>query len=42
MQFTSEKTIDGVVQRDFQIEVEGERVPCAIWSARGATPRPPP
>jgi len=40
MEFTKEKAIEGAVQRDFSIEVDGERVPCVIWSARDASPAP--
>lgn len=36
MEFTKEKEIDGVMQRDFSIDVEGETVPCVIWSPRDA------
>ena len=31
MKFTREKVIDGVVQRDFQIQVSEETVPCVIY-----------
>lgn len=41
MAFSKEKIIDGVLQRDFQIEVAGESVPCVIYAREGATgPRP--
>lgn len=41
MEFKKEKTVDGVVQRDFEIEVNGETVPCAIWAPESANgPRP--
>jgi len=36
MNFTKEKEIDGVVQRDFGIEVGGEQLPCVIWAPKGA------
>lgn len=36
MKFTKEKTVDGVVQRDFVVECEGETVPCVIWAPEGA------
>ena len=36
MQFTKEKEIDGVMQRDFTVEYEGEKVPCVIWSPKAA------
>ncbi|MGD8417586.1 MAG: hypothetical protein PVH91_11050 [Pseudomonadales bacterium] len=32
MQFTKEKMIDGVSQRDFSVEVDGRTVPCVLWS----------
>lgn len=35
--FTREKEIDGVVQRDFAIDVDGEPVPAVIYSKEGAT-----
>lgn len=41
MKFTKEKTVEGVVQRDFRIEVNGDTVPCVIWAQEGARgPRP--
>lgn len=41
MEFTKEKLVDGVIQRDFSVSVNGETVPCAIWSPVDATgPRP--
>lgn len=32
MEFTDEKVIEGVSQREFTIEVKGEVVPCVIWT----------
>lgn len=41
MQFKREKTIEGVVQRDFDLEVAGATVPCVLWAPRDAEgPRP--
>lgn len=41
MEFTKEKLIDGVVQRDFALQVAGETVPCVLWAPRDAAgPRP--
>ncbi len=41
MEFKKEKNVDGVVQRDFDIEVSSETVPCVIWAAEGVRkPRP--
>lgn len=41
MEFTKEKTIDGVVERLFEIQVNGETVPGVVWVKEGATgPRP--
>jgi len=41
VEFKKEKIVDGVVQRDFDIAVAGETVPCVIWAAEGARrPRP--
>lgn len=40
MEFTKEKVIGGAVQRDFGLEVDGERVPCVLWSPREARPAP--
>jgi pimeloyl-ACP methyl ester carboxylesterase len=41
VRFTGETTENGVVQRDFELEVGGERVPGVLWSPAGATgPRP--
>ncbi len=41
MKFKKEKLLDDVVQRDFDLEVAGEKVPCVIWSPKGASgPRP--
>jgi cephalosporin-C deacetylase-like acetyl esterase len=38
--FTKEKIIDDVAQRDFCVEVNGETVPCVVWSpAQAAGPR---
>lgn len=31
MTFSTEKTIDGVVQHDFSVTVGEENVPCVIW-----------
>lgn len=36
MHFTKEKEIDGVLQRDFVIEVAGEEVPCVLWAPADA------
>ena len=41
MKLTKEKIIDGVVQRDFELVVAGERVPCVLWApldAAGSRP----
>ncbi len=35
--FTKEKDLGGVIQRDFEIEVNGETVPCVIWAPATAT-----
>ncbi|MFI5307959.1 MAG: alpha/beta hydrolase [Polyangiales bacterium] len=41
MKFTKDKIVDGVLQRDFDLEVAGETVPCVIWAPRDAEgPRP--
>jgi dienelactone hydrolase len=41
MKFKREKTIDGVLQRDFDLQVAGETVPCVLWAPRDAEgPRP--
>ena len=41
MQFTKEKVDKGVVEREFDIEVSGERVPAVIWAPQDASgPRP--
>jgi pimeloyl-ACP methyl ester carboxylesterase len=41
MEFSKEKVVDGVIQRDFAVAVDGETVPCAIWSPQDAKgPRP--
>lgn len=37
MKFTKEKSVDGVVQRDFVVEAGGESVPCVIWAPQDAT-----
>jgi dienelactone hydrolase len=37
MKFTKEKEINGVMQRDFAVEVDGRSVPCVLWSPRDAT-----
>ncbi|MCB1692830.1 MAG: hypothetical protein KDI19_08695 [Pseudomonadales bacterium] len=37
MNYTKEKEIDGVLQRDFAIEVGGETVPCVIWLPKDAS-----
>ncbi|HWD26667.1 MAG TPA: hypothetical protein VG387_05855 [Rhizomicrobium sp.] len=40
-QFTREKSEDGVTERLFDLTVDGERVPAAIWAPEGASgPRP--
>ena len=39
--FTKEKVIDGVVQRDFIVEVNGETVPCVIYANEGAEGKRP-
>ena len=36
MEFKREKLIDGVLQREFDLEVAGETVPCVVWSPRDA------
>lgn len=36
MEFTKEKAIEDVIQRDFVVEVEDEAVPCVIWAPRDA------
>jgi dienelactone hydrolase len=41
LRFTSEKTADGVVERMFAVEVEGESVPGVLWVAAGARGRRP-
>jgi len=39
--FTRERTVDGVTERLFDLTVAGERVPAVIWSPEGASgPRP--
>jgi len=38
MDFKQHKTIEGVARRDFDIEVAGENVPCAIWAPEANTP----
>jgi len=41
MEFTKERLIDSVLQRDFQIEVNAETVPCVLWAPEDAQkPRP--
>ena len=41
MQFTKEKLIEGVLQRDFELQVAGETVPCVLWVPPDAVgPRP--
>jgi pimeloyl-ACP methyl ester carboxylesterase len=41
MQFTRERTLDGVTERLFALTVDGERVPAVIWTPEGAAgPRP--
>jgi dienelactone hydrolase len=41
LRFTSEKIVDGVVERMFAVEVEGESVPGVLWVAEGTRrPRP--
>jgi pimeloyl-ACP methyl ester carboxylesterase len=41
IEFTREKTVDGVTERLFDLTVAGERVPAVIWSPEGASgPRP--
>lgn len=37
MKFTKEKEINGVMQRDFVVEVDGGSVPCVLWSPRDAS-----
>lgn len=40
-EITREKTVEGVTERLFEIEVKGERVPGVIWTPEGAAgPRP--
>jgi pimeloyl-ACP methyl ester carboxylesterase len=41
MRFTAESTDNGVVARDFELEVAGERVPGALWAPADATGRRP-
>jgi len=36
MQFTKEKEISGVMQRDFSVEVDGQSVPCVLWAPAAA------
>ncbi|MEX2326930.1 MAG: hypothetical protein WD558_04305, partial [Pseudomonadales bacterium] len=36
MEFTKEKEIDGVLQRDFQVDVDGQQVPCVLWAPKDA------
>jgi len=41
MKFKKEKVVDGVLQRDFDLEVAGATVPCVLWTPSDATgPRP--
>lgn len=41
LEFTKEKVIEGVVERLFDFEVNGERVPGVVWVKEGASgPRP--
>ncbi|MGA0599762.1 alpha/beta hydrolase [Caulobacter sp. KR2-114] len=41
MAFTRERAVDGVVERLFELTVDGERVPAVIWAPEGAAgPRP--
>jgi pimeloyl-ACP methyl ester carboxylesterase len=41
MEFTDERTEDGVTRRSFQLTVDGETVPAVIWAPAGAAgPRP--
>ena len=36
MEFTDERTDDGVTRRSFQLTVDGETVPAVIWAPAGA------
>lgn len=36
MNVTKEKLTDGVLRRDFDLEVAGERVPCSLWAPHDA------
>ena len=41
MNFTKEKIGEGVIRRDFDLEVAGETVPCSLWTPlEAAGPRP--
>jgi pimeloyl-ACP methyl ester carboxylesterase len=41
MEFTDERTDDGVTRRSFTLQVDGEAVPAVIWAPEGARgPRP--
>ena len=41
MEFTDERTEDGVTRRSFTVDAAGERVPAVIWAPEGAKgPRP--
>ena len=40
MKFTKEKNIDSAVQRDFTIPVDGQDLPCVIWSPQHGKPAP--
>ena len=41
MHFTSEVATDGVLERTFDLDVAGERVPGIIWSPTGTSERSP-
>lgn len=36
MEFTRERTLDGVTERLFELTVSGERVPAVVWTPEGA------
>jgi len=39
--FTGERTLDGVAEFDFDLTVDGQRVPATVWAPEGAaSPRP--
>jgi dienelactone hydrolase len=41
LSFTSQRALDGVAEYDFDVTVDGERIPAVIWAPAGATsPRP--